>query len=258
MDQAAVRYVIISHGPRHYVGETVTMAGGRALVSARASEDLRALVIESEALRRVIATEAELGEKLLLSFILRRKRMVAEGHSEVRLIGDFRQAGTMRLQSFLSRNGIPFDVLDVSAGSQLLDDQSTEHSLTHDDLPVVISNGAPLVRPSNRTLAENLGFTVDIDFIGAQPGTAALGDQIALDEKGFVLTGDSLNHETLSRFGWPLPRRPYLLETSCPRVFAAGDVRAGSIKRVASAVGEGSVCIQLIHNVLAEVDEASA
>ena len=73
---------------------------------------------------------------------------------------------------------------------------------------------------------------------------------MALDGKGFVKTGPELGREDL--IGWPLPRAPFLLETSVPGVFAVGDVRAGSVKRVASAVGEGSICVQLVHRVLAE------
>jgi thioredoxin reductase (NADPH) len=89
-------------------------------------------------------------------------------------------------------------------------------------------------------------------FIGAQPATRFAADNLILDDKGFVKTGDALSIAELQSAGWPLARRPYLLETSCPRVFAAGDVRAGSVKRVASAVGEGSICVQLIHQTLAE------
>ena len=76
---------------------------------------------------------------------------------------------------------------------------------------------------------------------------------IALDDKGFFKTGPDLSAEDLAAFNWPLTRPPYLLETSRPGVFAVGDVRAGNIKRVASAVGEGSICIQLVHRALAEL-----
>jgi thioredoxin reductase (NADPH) len=87
---------------------------------------------------------------------------------------------------------------------------------------------------------------------GADPKTAWLGGCLALDEKRFIKTGPDLSAEDLSSARWPLRRAPYLFETSIPRVFAVGDVRAGSVKRVASAVGEGSVAVQLIHKVLAE------
>jgi thioredoxin reductase (NADPH) len=85
---------------------------------------------------------------------------------------------------------------------------------------------------------------------GATPQTEWLKGRVALDEKGFVKTGPDLSQADLG--GWPLARAPYLLETNVPAVFAVGDVRAGSVKRVASAVGEGSICLQLVHRALAE------
>jgi len=85
---------------------------------------------------------------------------------------------------------------------------------------------------------------------GAVPNTGWLGQCIALDDKGFVKTGPDLTHEDLEAAGWPLARSPYLLETSRPGVFAVGDVRGGNIKRVASAVGEGSIAVAFVHQVL--------
>jgi thioredoxin reductase (NADPH) len=73
-----------------------------------------------------------------------------------------------------------------------------------------------------------------------------------LDEKGFIKTGPDLSREELDAAGWPLARAPYLLETSLPGIFAVGDVRGGSIKRVASAVGEGSISVSFVHRVLRE------
>jgi thioredoxin reductase (NADPH) len=87
---------------------------------------------------------------------------------------------------------------------------------------------------------------------GADPNTRWLNGCIALDSKGFIKTGPDLSPENLSAAGWPLMRQPYLLETSLPGVFAVGDVRGGSIKRVASAVGEGSIAISFVHKVLQE------
>jgi thioredoxin reductase (NADPH) len=83
---------------------------------------------------------------------------------------------------------------------------------------------------------------------GAAPKTGWLEGCVALDAKGFVKTGADLSRDDLS--GWPLARTPYLFETNRPGVFAVGDVRSGSVKRVASSVGEGSVCVQLVHRVL--------
>jgi thioredoxin reductase (NADPH) len=87
---------------------------------------------------------------------------------------------------------------------------------------------------------------------GADPNTSWLNGCVALDARGFIKTGPDLSPENLSAARWPLAREPYLLETSLPGVFAAGDVRGGSIKRVASAVGEGSIAISFVHKVLEE------
>jgi thioredoxin reductase (NADPH) len=87
---------------------------------------------------------------------------------------------------------------------------------------------------------------------GADPNTRWLDGCLALDDKGFIKTGPDLLPDNLTDTRWSLNRQPYLLETSFPGVFAVGDVRGGSIKRVASAVGEGSIAISFIHKVLQE------
>jgi thioredoxin reductase (NADPH) len=87
---------------------------------------------------------------------------------------------------------------------------------------------------------------------GAVPNTAWLRECVALDAKGFVKAGTDLTPEDLVAARWPHRRAPYLLETSLDGVFAVGDVRSGSVKRMASAVGEGSICVQLVHKILAE------
>jgi thioredoxin reductase (NADPH) len=87
---------------------------------------------------------------------------------------------------------------------------------------------------------------------GAVPNTNWLEGCLALDEKGFVRTGTDLNANDMTSGRWPLTRQPYMFETTVPRIFAVGDVRCGSVKRVAAAVGEGSACVQLVHRALAE------
>lgn len=87
---------------------------------------------------------------------------------------------------------------------------------------------------------------------GAVPNIRWLDGCVALDGKGFIKTGPNLSPEDLAAARWPLARAPYLLETSLPGVFAVGDVRGGNIKRVASAVGEGSIAIAFVHQVLHE------
>jgi len=89
-------------------------------------------------------------------------------------------------------------------------------------------------------------------FIGASPRTEWLGPDVVRDDKGFVVTGhDLVGPAWLQR--WPLTRAPFALETSVPGVFAAGDVRLDSMKRVASAVGEGAMSIYLVHRYLATI-----
>src|SRR5262249_23250246 len=87
---------------------------------------------------------------------------------------------------------------------------------------------------------------------GANPNTGWLKGCVVLDNKGFIKTGPDLSPEELTGAHWPLTRRPYLLETSMPGIFAAGDVRGGNVKRVASAVGEGSSAISFVHKTLGE------
>jgi thioredoxin reductase (NADPH) len=87
---------------------------------------------------------------------------------------------------------------------------------------------------------------------GASPRTDWLKDCVALDNKGFILTGRDLD-PIIHNLKWPLARAPQMLETSLPGVFAVGDVRSGNVKRVAAAVGEGSISIYLVHRVLAEL-----
>ena len=87
---------------------------------------------------------------------------------------------------------------------------------------------------------------------GAAPNTGWLKDCVCLDDKGFVRTGPQLAPQDLAHAHWPLERAPHLLETCIPGVFAVGDVRSGNVKRIASAVGEGAICVQMAHRVLAE------
>ncbi len=106
---------------------------------------------------------------------------------------------------------------------------------------------------------DNLAGNVEIHDVrhvfvmtGAVPNTHWLDGCVALDGKGFIKTGPDLSKDDLAAAHWPLARAPHLLETSLPGVFAVGDVRAGNLKRVASAVGEGSNAISLVHQVLRE------
>jgi thioredoxin reductase (NADPH) len=87
---------------------------------------------------------------------------------------------------------------------------------------------------------------------GAVPSTPWLRGCVAMDEHGFIKTGPDITQDELRAAQWPLARVPHLLETSLPGVFAVGDVRSGNVKRVASAVGEGSIAVSFVHQTLRE------
>jgi thioredoxin reductase (NADPH) len=106
---------------------------------------------------------------------------------------------------------------------------------------------------SDTNTVERVPASAMFIFIGALPRTDWLGDLVERDERGFILTGPDLIREGNRPKGWTLDRDPFLLETNVPGIFAVGDVRHGSVKRVASGVGEGSVAVQFIHQYLSKV-----
>ncbi len=119
---------------------------------------------------------------------------------------------------------------------------------------VALEGNGPLERVRWRDDRTGEGETNDIRHVfimtGAVPNTGWLERCVVLDDKGFIKTGPELSQDDRAAARWPLTRPPYLLETSRPRVFAVGDVRGGNIKRVASAVGEGSIAVAFVHQVL--------
>jgi thioredoxin reductase (NADPH) len=100
---------------------------------------------------------------------------------------------------------------------------------------------------------EMLEGTAIFSFIGAAPPTHWLDGLVARDEHGFILSGTDIARINGRPANWPLSREPFLLETSVPGIFVAGDVRHGSVKRVASGVGEGSIVVSFIHQYLSNV-----
>ena len=108
------------------------------------------------------------------------------------------------------------------------------------------------LRNPDRDTTETVAAAALFVLIGAEPHTDWLQGTVACDQQGYVLTGRDLMTDSGPPLAWPRARSPLFLETSLPGVFAAGDVRHRSVKRVASAVGEGAIAVQLIHQYLAE------
>jgi thioredoxin reductase (NADPH) len=108
--------------------------------------------------------------------------------------------------------------------------------------------GLKLLGPQGATTVPASSLFV---FIGAAPGTDWLPKSLLRDDQGFLLAGPQLRTDGKLPEIWKEPREPFLLESSVPGVFVAGDIRHGSVKRVASAVGEGSIAVQFVHQYLA-------
>jgi thioredoxin reductase (NADPH) len=181
---------------------------------------------------------------------------------EVIVIGGGNSAGQAAV--FLAQSAKQVNILVRSGGlaetmSRYLVSRIEEHPAialhTHTEA-VALEGGRQLERVQwrdNRT-GETTWRDIRHVFVmtGAVPASRWLDGCVALDDKGFVLTGNEIPRESLAGARRLSTRSPYLLETSLPGVFAVGDVRAGNIKRVASAVGEGSIAISFVHQVLAE------
>jgi thioredoxin reductase (NADPH) len=136
-----------------------------------------------------------------------------------------------------------------------IEDNPAIRLLTHTELTLLSGDGhLEAVEWRNDQSGETETVPVRHVFVmtGATPSTGWLDGCLALDEQGFIKTGPDLTPEDLAGAYWPLARNPYLLETSLPGIFAVGDVRCGNVKRVASAVGEGSIAVALVHQALNE------
>lgn len=208
--------------------------------------------------------------------------------SDVILLGSTHSAGTLRLQQFLTRNSYPFVNLDIDSENSVRD-LLERFEVRVEDLPVVVCRHSIVLKnPSNEEVAANITLHVrteitalegedqfarvawktagnepqthDIGHVflmmGALPCTGWLNSCIALNDKGFVRTGPDLLGLEPSAAKWRNGRQPEFFESSIPGIFAVGDVRCGSVKRVAAAVGEGSVCIQQVHRGLHEGADA--
>ena len=204
------------------------------------------------------------------------------GIEVVRVVGEEWASRSHELRELLGRNGIPVggansagqaavhlakyaaQVTLLVRGRSLADSMSEYLIREIDAAPniavrcrVAVTGGAGQNRLESLTLtdlessaAETVGAGALFVLIGAEPRTQWLPATVRRDQSGFVMTGTDLLDDGRPAGDWPLRRLPMFLESSVPGVFAVGDVRYGSVKRVASAVGEGSTAIRLVHDYL--------
>lgn len=184
------------------------------------------------------------------------------GNEDVIVVGGANSAGQAAV--FLSQTAAR--VLMLVRGNGLADGMSRYLIRRIEDIPnITLQTNAEIVGLEGDMHLEHVhccdkttGAVSRLDvrhvflMTGAVPNTAWLDGCLALDAKGFIKTGPDLTADDLAAAGWPLGRSPHLLETSLPGVFAVGDVRGGNVKRVASAVGEGSIAISFVHRTLTE------
>jgi thioredoxin reductase (NADPH) len=184
------------------------------------------------------------------------------GDDEIIIVGGGNSAGQAAV--FLSQTARRVHVLVRSSG--LADSMSRYLVRRIEEIPTIdLRTGTEIVALEGDTHLERVRWrdnrtgeitSHDIRHVflmtGAVPNTVWLAGCLALDAQGFIKTGPDLTQNDLAAARWPLPRAPYLLEASLPGVFAVGDVRGGNVKRVASAVGEGSIAISFVHRALSD------
>jgi thioredoxin reductase (NADPH) len=173
--------VFVTYGPGQFSGEVVLVSGARALARGRVAEPGEFLELSADALRRLIAKDAELSDILMRAFVLRRVALISEGLGNVVVLGSQHSSNTLRLREFLTRNGHPHRYVDLDsdrASQELLD----RFEIKLEEVPVVICSGKTVLRnPTNQRLAECLGFAAHIDehrvfdvaIVGAGPAGLA-------------------------------------------------------------------------------------
>ena len=169
------------HGPGSFTGEMSTLRGARSLVRARVQEAGEVIIIEHDSLRKLVQTDAEISELFMRAFILRRMGLIEAQTGDVILIGSRHSAGTLRLQQFLGRNGIPYHCVDIETDPSV-EAMLERYHVTVDEVPIVICRADTVLKnPSNEEIAECLGMNPQIDdatvrdvlVIGAGPAGLA-------------------------------------------------------------------------------------
>ncbi len=173
--------VFVTYGPGQFSGEVVLISGARSLARGQVAEPGEFLELSADALRSLIAKDAELSDIFMRAFLLRRIALISEGLGDVIVLGSQHSSNTLRLREFLTRNSHPYRYVDLDsdkASQELLD----RFDIKLQDIPVVICSGESVLRnPSNQRLAECLGFTgqieknriYDVAIVGAGPAGLA-------------------------------------------------------------------------------------
>jgi thioredoxin reductase (NADPH) len=162
-DAFGVELVIASHTEGRFSGETVLLSGRGMMLAGRARTALRVLAVPVEKLRELMVTNARLGEIIMRSFILRRVRLIAEGASDLLVISSRHCAATQSLLEFLTRNGHPYNFIDLETAGEAAD-LLGHFDVGPADIPVLVTSGsAPLRNPSLRAVADRLGLSLQMD-----------------------------------------------------------------------------------------------
>ncbi len=181
---------VAAHGPGEFTGEMTMISGQRSLVRARVTEAGEFLELGGDALRALVAKDAELSEIILRAFILRRLELISRGYGNVILMGSRHSAPTLRLREFLGRNGHPYTYvdLDTDRGAQELLDR---FHVKAEEIPVVICNGKSVLRnPSNQEVANCLDFNLNVhdahvrDLVIVGSGPAGLAAAVYAASEG--------------------------------------------------------------------------
>ncbi len=155
--------MVATHGPGEFTGEMPMISGRRSLVRGRFTEDGEVLELPGEALRTLVAKDAELSEIFMRAFILRRLKLVNEGKSNLALLGSRHSADTLRLREFLSRNEHPVNYIDLDtdkSAQEFLD----RFNVTAEDIPVIVCNVRGVLKnPTNQALANCIGLNIQVD-----------------------------------------------------------------------------------------------
>ncbi|GAA0973934.1 hypothetical protein GCM10009555_029470 [Acrocarpospora macrocephala] len=226
--------VIYRTRPGDFLGELSLLTGQHVYLTARVVAAGTVVRIGAEQLRRAIAEQVDIADVLLAAFQERREVIRASAGGALEIVGEPDTAATLELRAYVEQLLLPHTFRRPESALM------TSAGLTADDLPAAIAHGSVVRRATSGTLAQALGLTyrpgdrpVDLVVVGAGPESGWLTG-VATADDGFIRTESAL---------------PF--QTSAPRVFAVGDLRSGSTKRVATAVGEGASAVSSVHTALA-------